>query len=241
MDPFSIGVLVKGMSQESTSPGLSRMYISGVREGRTALEGQQVADLHVVFLGQRCSPINGEQRLTGYLQMRNTFKKSAAEMTLREKLKLLWGTTVMSNWPILQRFIRAANYFADVNSRNKSWSSSHGSSKPAIYFFGSLSRSEKVIHLKRYSKGFVGFSPPLGHKEYSGLNDGVILSRWSAQEMFPATGGKGNASFFSVGGKTIFSIVITILEITQIIPVPSQTLLGLKFLHFFKVPSVTAG
>ncbi|GFV79403.1 hypothetical protein TNCV_1903751 [Trichonephila clavipes] len=47
------------------------MYISGVREGRTALEGQQVADLQVVFLGQRCYPINGEQRLTGYFQMRN--------------------------------------------------------------------------------------------------------------------------------------------------------------------------
>ncbi|GFW50365.1 hypothetical protein TNCV_2886711 [Trichonephila clavipes] len=50
------------------------MYISGVREERTALEGQQVADLHVVFLGQRCSLINGEQRLTGYFQM--TFFKS---------------------------------------------------------------------------------------------------------------------------------------------------------------------
>ncbi|GFV17853.1 hypothetical protein TNCV_3236031 [Trichonephila clavipes] len=70
MDQFSIGVLVKGMSQDSTSPGLSRMYILGVREGRTALEGQQVADLQVVFLGQRCSPINGQQRLTGYFQMR---------------------------------------------------------------------------------------------------------------------------------------------------------------------------
>ncbi|GFU05285.1 hypothetical protein TNCV_964691 [Trichonephila clavipes] len=45
------------------------MYISGVREERTALEGQQVADLQVVFLGQRCSLINGEQRLTGYFQM----------------------------------------------------------------------------------------------------------------------------------------------------------------------------
>ncbi|GFU62093.1 hypothetical protein TNCV_4893111 [Trichonephila clavipes] len=72
-DPFSIGVLVKGKSLDSISPGLSRMYKSGVREGRTALEGQQVADLHVVFLGQRCSPINGEQRLTGYLQMSSTF------------------------------------------------------------------------------------------------------------------------------------------------------------------------
>ncbi|GFU05301.1 hypothetical protein TNCV_964811 [Trichonephila clavipes] len=46
------------------------MYISVVREGRTAREGQQVADLQVVFLGQRCSPINGEQRLTGYLLIR---------------------------------------------------------------------------------------------------------------------------------------------------------------------------
>ncbi|GFY02782.1 uncharacterized protein TNCV_3506621 [Trichonephila clavipes] len=86
-------------------------------------------------------------------QMRNTFNKSAAEMTLREKLKLLWGMTAMSKWPILLRFIRAADYFADVNSRNKSRSAPHGSSKPAIYYFGSLSRSEKVIHLKRYSKG----------------------------------------------------------------------------------------
>ncbi|GFW21224.1 uncharacterized protein TNCV_1948471 [Trichonephila clavipes] len=70
MNPYSIGVLVKGMSQDSTSPGLSRMYISGVREGTTALEGQQVADLQVVFLGQRCPPINGEQRLTGYFRIR---------------------------------------------------------------------------------------------------------------------------------------------------------------------------
>ncbi|GFY42481.1 hypothetical protein TNIN_416921 [Trichonephila inaurata madagascariensis] len=66
MDPFLIGVLVKGMSHDLISPGLSRMYISGVREIRTAFEGQQVADLQVVFLGQRCSPINGEQWLTGY-------------------------------------------------------------------------------------------------------------------------------------------------------------------------------
>ncbi|GFY64837.1 hypothetical protein TNIN_72911 [Trichonephila inaurata madagascariensis] len=73
MDPFLIGVLVKGKSHDSTSPGLSRMYISGVRIGRTALEGQQVADLQVVFLGQRCYPTNDEQRLTGYFQMRSTF------------------------------------------------------------------------------------------------------------------------------------------------------------------------
>ncbi|GFU98456.1 uncharacterized protein TNCV_3652871 [Trichonephila clavipes] len=70
MDSFSIGVLVKGMSQDLTYPGLSRMYISGVREGRTALERQQVADLQVMFLEQRCFPINCEQRLTGYFQMR---------------------------------------------------------------------------------------------------------------------------------------------------------------------------
>ncbi|GFU79551.1 hypothetical protein TNCV_3290221 [Trichonephila clavipes] len=53
MDPFLIRVLVKGTSQDSTSPGLSRMYISGVREGRTVLVGQQVGDLQEVFLGQR--------------------------------------------------------------------------------------------------------------------------------------------------------------------------------------------
>ncbi|GFV11288.1 hypothetical protein TNCV_3723771 [Trichonephila clavipes] len=69
LDTFLIGVLVKGMSHDLTSPGLSRMSISGERVGRTALEEQQVADLQVVFLGQRCSPINGEQRLTGYFQI----------------------------------------------------------------------------------------------------------------------------------------------------------------------------
>ncbi|GFR27479.1 hypothetical protein TNCT_622481 [Trichonephila clavata] len=73
MDPFLIGMLGKGMSQVSTSPGLSRKFIPGVREERTALEGKQVANLQVVFLGQRCSPMKGEQRLTGYFQMRRTF------------------------------------------------------------------------------------------------------------------------------------------------------------------------
>ncbi|GFQ85211.1 hypothetical protein TNCT_252121 [Trichonephila clavata] len=73
MDPFLIGVLGKGMSQDSTSPGLSRRFTSGMSEGRTALEEQQVADLQAVFLGQCCSPINGEQRLTGYFEMRSTF------------------------------------------------------------------------------------------------------------------------------------------------------------------------
>ncbi|GFW80088.1 transposable element Tcb2 transposase [Trichonephila clavipes] len=71
MNPFLLGVLVKGKSHDLTSPGLFRGYISGVRVGRTAFEEQQVADLQVVFLGQRCSPINGEQRLTGYFQMRS--------------------------------------------------------------------------------------------------------------------------------------------------------------------------
>ncbi|GFQ81874.1 hypothetical protein TNCT_358561 [Trichonephila clavata] len=54
-------------------PGAVQNERGGVREGRTALEEQQVADLQVVFLGQRCSPINGEQRLTGYFEMRSVF------------------------------------------------------------------------------------------------------------------------------------------------------------------------
>ncbi|GFY42491.1 hypothetical protein TNIN_278401, partial [Trichonephila inaurata madagascariensis] len=58
------------MSYDFTSPGLSRMCVSGVSEGRTALEGQQLDDLQVVFLWQRYSPINGEQWLIVYFQMR---------------------------------------------------------------------------------------------------------------------------------------------------------------------------
>ncbi|GFX49152.1 transposable element Tc1 transposase [Trichonephila clavipes] len=66
MDPFLIGVLVKGKSHDLTSLGLSRRYTSGASVGRTALEGQQVADLQVVFLGQRCSPINASGIRTSF-------------------------------------------------------------------------------------------------------------------------------------------------------------------------------
>ncbi|GFT71214.1 hypothetical protein NPIL_544621 [Nephila pilipes] len=37
--------------------GLSRRVTSGACRGRTALEGQRVADLQLVFLGQRCAPM----------------------------------------------------------------------------------------------------------------------------------------------------------------------------------------
>ncbi|GFU61592.1 hypothetical protein TNCV_3064661 [Trichonephila clavipes] len=95
---------------------------------------------------------------------------------------------------------------------------------------------------RRYCRKEInGFWTPSGFKDYPGLNDGAKFSTRSSQEKFAAIGGKREASFFSIVGKTIFPIDASILARTRITYSSMGPPPGFEFPHFSNVPSGAAG
>ncbi|GFU07087.1 hypothetical protein TNCV_3607821 [Trichonephila clavipes] len=85
-----------------------------------------------------------------------------------------------------------------------------------------------------------GFWPPSGHKEHPGFNDGVECSTRSAQSRVLDFARED--IFVTIrGGKTLFSLVVSIFWHHGFLPVPSRPPPGHEFPHFSNVPSVTAG
>ncbi|GFR00584.1 hypothetical protein TNCT_270581 [Trichonephila clavata] len=182
----------------------------------------------------------------------------------------------MSKWAILCGFIRAADCFADVTSRNKSperilrivltcpillviaFSIRKGDTAEKVLLVLIIKNLAESLHaccsvfndvilVESFCCSLTGeidgIWPPSRHKEDTGLNDGVEFSTRSAQVKFAASGGKEGKPFFSVGGKTIFLIFVSILAKKRFASssIAAPTRPRIPFPHFSNVPSGTAG